>query len=402
MTFERDESIFANREVLEEDYEPEEIRQRETEIADYKEHLEPVINNESPKNIFAYGDTGVGKTVVTKHILGELKKDAVEYDDLDIKTVWTNAKNKTSYGVAVDFVNEFRSDRDQISRSGYSSDDVHNMLWDGINSSDASHIIFVIDEIDGLGADDALLYEIPRASSNGHIEEQNVCLIGISNDFTYKQNLSGQVKDTLCEREVHFKPYDASQLRKIIRPRAEKAFYSGTLEDGVIPLTAAQAGNSSGSARHALNILDKAGSLARRRELETIGEEHIREATKELEYDIVRSEIEALPLQSHMALYALAQLQMNGETPSRKKDIYQNYQKVAQDIDADVKTQRTVYNRLTDLAMKGFIDTNTTNQGLSGGRYNKYEIDVDVEMVMDVFESDPRMSEAVNAKITNF
>lgn len=400
--FERDESVFDDRSVLSEDYEPSQIRQRKTELADYKEYLQPIIDNEPPRNIFAYGDTGVGKTVVTKYMLNKLQEDAEKYDDVDLKTVWVNVKNMTSYRAAVSLVNEFRDERNQISRSGRSADDVHSMLWDEINDSSATHIVFVLDEIDGLGTDDGLLYELPRASANGHIDDDKICLIGISNDFTYKQDLSGQVKDTLCEREVHFKPYDADQLREIITPRAEKAFVDGALNDEVIPLTAAQAGNSSGSARHALDILYKAGSLARRNDNTSVTGHYVREATKELEYDLVRSEIEAQPLQSHIALYALAELQQNGETPARKKDIYKYYRSVANDIDADVKTQRTVYNRLTDLAMKGFIDASTTNKGASGGRYNKYQIDVDVEMIMDIFESDTRMSEAMNAKITNY
>lgn len=55
-------------------------------------------------------------------------------------------------------------------------------------------IIIVIDEIDSIGSNDDILYELPRARKNGHLEEKWISVIGISNDLEFRDNLSPTVK----------------------------------------------------------------------------------------------------------------------------------------------------------------------------------------------------------------
>ncbi|WP_425433175.1 hypothetical protein [Halarchaeum grantii] len=56
---------------------------------------------------------------------------------------------------------------------------------------------------------------------------------------TFCENLSARVTDSLCDEEIHFPPYDAKQLRKILSQRADDAFHDDVLQDVVIPLCAA-------------------------------------------------------------------------------------------------------------------------------------------------------------------
>ncbi|GAA5061620.1 hypothetical protein GCM10025751_48120 [Haladaptatus pallidirubidus] len=74
--------------------------------------------------------------------------------------------------------------------------------------------------------------------------------------------LNARVKDSLCDEEIHFPPYDANQLRNILKQRAEKAFRDGILDGDTIPLCSAFSAEESGSARQALKLLYKAGDLA--------------------------------------------------------------------------------------------------------------------------------------------
>lgn len=139
-------------------------------------------------------------------------------------------------------------------------------------------MIVVLDEIDNIGSDDDILYELPRARSNDHIEDMWVSVIGISNDFEFRDNHSPKVRDTLCDEEIHFAPYDADQLQSILARRAEKAFQDGVLSEDVISLCAAFAAQDKGSARQAIRYLYKAGELAANQNQETVTRDLVREA----------------------------------------------------------------------------------------------------------------------------
>jgi Cdc6-like AAA superfamily ATPase len=59
---ERDTEIYLDRDALREDYQPENLVGRDTELNRYRAALQPVINGEQLNNIFLHGKTGVGQT----------------------------------------------------------------------------------------------------------------------------------------------------------------------------------------------------------------------------------------------------------------------------------------------------------------------------------------------------
>ncbi|MFC7079367.1 Cdc6/Cdc18 family protein [Halorussus caseinilyticus] len=317
--------------------------------------------------MFVYGQTGTGKTLSSRLVLDKLVSDVRQYDDLTVEPVRVVCKSLSSYKVAVRLVNELRPDDDQIARTGYAPGDVYEMLWEAIDATNASHVLFVLDEVDSLGTDDDILYEIPRCTAHGHVEDTFVGVVGISNDFTFRDNLSARVKDSLCDEEIHFAPYDAEQLQHILWDRAKAAFQDNVLDDAVIRLAAAFAAQESGSARRALNILYKAGDLARKQDASQVTEAHVREADNIVEASKIADELRQLPVQNQLVLASVYQFHDRGKTPVRRTDIYDRYVEMANAIDADVKTNRTVHNQLSQLALKGFLEVQEKNQGVKGG-----------------------------------
>lgn len=256
--FTRDDSVFRDESVLRDTYRPDSLIERDDQLAEYQNALRPIINNAPPKNIFVYGQTGVGKTLSTRLVLDKLQNDAGQYEDLEIKVVNIVCKSlSSSYQVSIRLVNELREPENQIALRGHGSGDVYDMLWSDLNDLDATHVLFVLDEIDSIGTDDDILYELPRCNSNGNVDGAMVGVIGISNDFQFRDNLSARVKDSLCDEEIHFPPYDAEQLQNILRRRSGPAFQDSVVENGVIALCAAFAAQESGSARRALRILTR-------------------------------------------------------------------------------------------------------------------------------------------------
>lgn len=387
--FERSENIFADENVLHDDYQPQSLEERDDELEQYTGYLQPVINGAQPRNIFLYGKTGVGKTAVTKYLLDHLEEDAAEYDDLEVETLYLNCEDLTSsYRVAVSLVNALREPANQISRTGYPLNAVYDMLWDELDAIGGT-ILIVLDEVDYIGDDDSVLYQLPRARSNGKLEESRVGIIGISNDFKFREKLDPRVEDTLCERELHFTPYDATDLQNILEKRAGRAFHDGVLEGGVLELVAAFAAQDKGSARQALDILLEAGDLARRQNDASVTEDHVRKGKQLLEKQRIEESMQELTSHGHLTLLAVVASTVADPdaAPFRKQTIYEQYQDLAQATDRDPLGGRAFHNHLAELSMLGILDRAKNNEGRAGGIYYEYEVDVGLDAALSTLEN---------------
>lgn len=395
-TFERDSTIFRAEHALRDSYTPNRLLEREREYSKYVQALTSIANASVPQNVFVYGDTGVGKTVATELILEELKRDTAQFDDVDVGTIWINCTDRTSYQVVTELVNEFRSPGEEISGVGHTPSQVYGFLWDAIEASPYTHVVFVLDEVDSLGTDDTLLYKLPRARADGDIASTHVGLIGICNNFRFHEDLSARVESTLCEYEIRFGPYDASELKTILRDRADTAFHDSALEPGAVGLAAALAGQDTGSARHALDILHKAGVLAREHDAENVTEEHVREAEGLVAQTVVVDELRDLPAHARQSMLALTRLARRGETPADRSRIHEVYCTLCERAGMDAKTKRTVLDKLSTLSLKGFVETHEENTGARGGRRYLYDLEVGVETVHSAL--DVRSQSSVGAE----
>ncbi|MFC6614947.1 orc1/cdc6 family replication initiation protein [Halopenitus salinus] len=385
-TFTRDTEIFRDEDMLREDYQPDSIAGREAVLDAYKTALQPVVNGAQPRNVFLYGKTGVGKTAVSRYLLDELQQDTMRYDDVDLSVFWLNCTNlSSSYQVAVNLVNTLRSVDDQISTTGYPQQRVFDLLYEELDTVGGT-VLLVLDEIDHIGTDDEILYEIPRARSNGYLTDVKPGVIGISNDFGFRESLSPKVKDTLCEEEIHFSPYNAVELEEILHRRAEEALYDDATGSGVISLCAATAAQDTGSARQALDLLYKAGEIARAGDQSRIAESDVYEARNKLEQSQIEQGMRELTKHGHLALVATLQLALEEETPTRVREIFPRYRAIARHSDVDPLVRRRMHDHLADLAMLGILDRHGRNEGRSGGQYYEYQFSVDLDLVIDAVD----------------
>lgn len=257
-------------------------------------------------------------------------------------------------------------------------------------------IVIVLDEIDVIGEDDTILYKLSRARTNGDIEDARLSVIGISNNFDFHSNLSQRVKDTLCEEEIRFTPYDAGQLRAILSRRAEKGFCDGVLEDEVIPLCAAYAAQDNGSARQAIRLLYKAGTIAHNAGDEMVTEDHVREAREEIERNALLEGLRSLTVQEHASFLAVALLEAKGSTPARTKEIYSEYKKIAKLVDIDASTMRSIRDHLQALDLYSFLEGSKQTGGIEGGERWHFELNLDLAVVVDILDDNQRFEEVVD------
>ncbi|WP_222914528.1 orc1/cdc6 family replication initiation protein [Natrinema sp. SYSU A 869] len=387
--FERSEEIFEDENVLHDDYQPQSLDERGDELEQYTGYLQPVINGAQPRNIFLYGKTGVGKTATTKYLLHHLEEDAKQYDDVRITTVYLNCEDLTSsYRVAVSLVNTLRDPTEKISRTGYPLNAVYEMLWEKLDSIGGT-VLIVLDEVDYIGDDDSILYQLPRARSNDKIQNSRVGIVGISNDFKFREKLDPRVEDTLCERELHFPPYDANDLQNILEKRAGRAFEEGVLNGDVVPLCAAFAAQDKGSARQALDLLLEAGDLTRRQNDATVTEEHVRDAKQLLEKQRIEESMKDLTSHGHLTLLAVvaSSVAEPDSVPLQKQTLYDQYQDLAEATERDPLGGRAFHNHLAELSMLGVLNRTKQNEGRAGGIYYEYEVDVPLDAALSTLEN---------------
>jgi cell division control protein 6 len=389
--FERKQNIFRNKDALGESYQPDEIEERDEEIEEYMDALQPVIDGWEPNNIFLYGNTGVGKTAVTDYLLDRLQDDVAEYDDVDLSVISLNCKTlNSSYQVAVELVNELRPAGGEISSTGYPQQTVFKKLYEELEAIGGT-ILIVLDEVDSIGDRDELLYELPRARANNNLDSTKVGVIGISNDFKFREQLDPRVQDTLCERELQFPPYDAPELENILESRAEIAITEGAVEQGVLNFCAALAARDSGSARQALDLLRLAGEIAENREADLIERDHVEAARSRLEQERVEEGMRELTTHGRLALFAVISKAAKEETPCRTREIYEEYITLCDSSGTDSLAQRSVHNHLSDLRMLGILSAYENRSG-SRGNYYSYELDVPftsaIEAMSDVLRLD--------------
>ena len=389
--FERKQNIFRNKDALGESYQPDQIEERDEEIEEYMDALQPVVDGWEPNNIFLYGNTGVGKTAVTDYLLDRLQDDVANYDDVDLSVISLNCKTlNSSYQVAVELVNKLRPAGGEISSTGYPQQTVFKKLYEELEAIGGT-ILIVLDEVDSIGDRDELLYELPRARANNNLDSARVGVIGISNDFKFREQLDPRVQDTLCERELQFPPYDAPELENILESRAEIAIAEDAVEQGVLNFCAALAARDSGSARQALDLLRLAGEIAENREADLIERDHVEAARSRLEQERVEEGMRELTTHGRLALLAVISKAAKEETPCRTREIYEEYITLCDSSGTDSLAQRSVHNHLSDLRMLGILSAYENRSG-SRGNYYSYELDVPftsaIEAMSDVLRLD--------------
>ena len=199
--------LFIKKEALQEAYTPETVPHREEQIRQLATILVHTLRGEKPSNIFIYGKTGTGKTLVSKFICSELGKRA-KTNGLNIIPLYLNCKIdkiNTPYRLFAHILTQLG---EQIPPTGLPTEEVYKKFLLTLEKN-KSIFIFILDEIDAL-TDTSTLYNLTRI--NTQLKTSRVSLIGISNTLVFTNNLDPRIRSSLSEEELLFPPYNALQL----------------------------------------------------------------------------------------------------------------------------------------------------------------------------------------------
>jgi len=352
-------------------FEPGAIQHREKQIDELARALAPALKGARPSNIFVYGKTGTGKSLVVNHVTSELVK-AAEKVNQKVRVIYINCKMKhtadTEYRLLAALAKALGK---EVPFTGLPTDQVYKTVFESIDSEPQT-VILIIDEIDTLvrRTGDEILYNLTRV--NGELKQSRLSVVGITNDLGLIDALDPRVRSSLSEEEFVFPPYNALQLQDILRQRADLAFAKESLGPGTIEKAAALAAQEHGDARRALDLLRVAGELAERKGETLVNTSHVDAAQDKIDTDRVLEIIRAQPKQSQAVLKAVLQLAEKDRFISTG-DVWDVYNRICAEQGFRALTQRRVSDLIGELDLFGVITARVISKG-RGGRTRDIEL----------------------------
>ncbi|MBI1973821.1 AAA family ATPase [Candidatus Micrarchaeota archaeon] len=364
-------TVFLDRNALSQSYIPDHLPHREAEIERMMRCLAPALQQKTVNNLFLYGKTGVGKTSCTKHVIEKLletkQKHNVPVDGVYINCAINNSKYQVMLKVA-----EYCCPGENLVGFPFAA------LFEKIlnyASSKNSNMVIVLDEIDKVNNLDDLMYALTRA--NDELKSGHVSIIGITNNALFKDELDPRSKSTLCEEEMVFPPYNASQLQSILEERIRIGFKPGSVDESAINLAAALSAQESGDARYALKLIVKAAEMTDAQGAAKILDKHVVTARKSVEEDIVFDVIKTLPEHQKIVLRAIASLTSEGSKVRRlgeergelvlfSGEVFEQYEKECRKMEKSPRSARWCREYIRDLEMLGLVTTTLSGKGVRG------------------------------------
>ena len=357
--------LFLNKSALGDNYLPANITHREEQIRQLSIILAPTLKKEKPSNIFIYGSTGTGKTLVTKHVTSELNKIA-EKNNIVVSVFYVNCKMKrvadTEYRLLAHICELLGKN---VPATGLPTDSVYKAFYSAIEEKKGV-VLLIIDEIDALikKIGDDFLYNLTRINQN--LMNVKCSIIGISNDLSFTDYLDARVRSSLSEEELIFPPYNAMQLQEILRERAKIAFSADKNYDGVIAKCAALAAQEHGDARRAIDLLRVAGELAERNGDAQVDESHVSQAEDKVDSDRILDAIKTQPKQTKAVIYSVFLKLKENERLVLTGEVYDEYKNACKKLSLKILTQRRFSDILSEIDLLGIINARIISKGRYG------------------------------------
>lgn len=359
--FEKSSSIIKDSNVLDFNYVPRNLVNREEQMHQLETIFRPLITDNRPCNAFLMGSVGTGKTVTAKKFCQDMKGYCAE-KNIPIDTIYINCRNNNSENaVLLNLIRYF--DKGHPER-GFSNEDLAKILKIHLTKN-KKPLVVTLDEADVLLKKNSvdIIYQMTRFYDDVN-RPAPISLILISQESVYSLMDEASASSFRRSTMVKFNKYSREELRMIVTQRAEEALFPGKISDDALDQIADSA-EESGDARMAIELLDKAANMA---EDETLGEvttENVR-AAKALIYSVVsESKVQSLDLNKKLALLAIARaMKQNSLVPI--STVEGTYAVVCEEYDVPARKHTQFWSYVQDLEKVGLVKTRISSTGRAG------------------------------------
>jgi len=358
-------TLFKDKNALTIKYTPDTVPHRDDQINQIGSILAPALRGDRPSNIFIYGMTGTGKTLITQYVVDQLKESAAS-NNINISVLYVNCKMKrvadTEYRLIAYLAGLLGKD---VPPTGLPTDQVYKIFFEALEEN-TGVVMLILDEIDALveKVGDEFLYTLTRINQDA--DNSKVTIIGISNNLSFTDNMDARVKSSLSDEELIFPPYNAIQLKDILSERASISFSENVITDGVIQKCAALAAQEHGDARRALNLLRVAGELAERQNMDKVTENHVDCAESKIDMDHIIEAVKTQPKQSKLILKVILSLTDKASDCIYTGDVFDLYVTFCDKVGLKPLTQRRISDLIAELDMLSIINTKVISRGRHG------------------------------------
>ncbi len=402
----RDRSLLDPNHIVEEDR----IVGRDEQLKNVTKMLRVALGNNRPPNLFLYGPSGTGKSLITKAVCNNISR-ICQSRDIRFGTIEVNCQGLDTLGVAVyELVccaAEEAGVEVTVPKHGVATKEKWDELFRIVNDNFDS-VVFVLDELDMLvgrrdkqdPAFSRLLYQLSRAGANDELTA-HVSVVAISNDTKMMESVGSRALSSFTPEDVHFDDYDANQLQSILRLRRD-AFHENALAKDVIPLASAFAAQTHGDARKAIDLMRVAGELAERENAETVREKHVREAQDKVEKNRVLEVVRGISTQKKLCLYATAAVaaESDGGT-ARSTTGYRVYQFLTDSIEAEQYHQETYVNKMKEMTTYSLVDFERRSHGPRSGMFLEFQFGERPQTILETLREDSRLDMVSQEEVTS-
>ena len=376
--------IFKNEAILFESFLPKVIVARDKQIDFISTELSPVIWGGHPGNIYASGDSGVGKTIVIRYLLKSLNDILKKRDNNNYVEIITIdcAKIRSEIPALISILGQLTH---TPAKQGLQNYQYYEHIWDVINSRAAEYntytFMLFIDDVHLFESPDSILFEFSRALSTLDVKGDNV-RIGIilaSNQRGYLSRLNESVRSSCSFHYHNFPDYGADELYEILQLRKE-AFTDGAMPDNVLAGCASLvADRYHGDARRAIDIVHEAAIDTIREHATKVTLRHIERAEKIVNDKITLDMLQKITLHDQLLMLAV-HLASKEVQIANTGIVLSVYRAICEILGYKPNGMTHLSSRITALADKCIVDTETVK---CRGNTRRITLTDDVEIVVE-------------------
>ncbi|MEK6947028.1 MAG: AAA family ATPase [Nanoarchaeota archaeon] len=266
------ESLFKADMSLDYSFIPKLVPYREREQRIIANCIKPLLQEKTGKNVFIYGQPGVGKTVALKKVLAELEEETEEVIPIYV-SCW---QHNTTFKIFTEICEKLDFKFIQNKKT----EELFKMIKQVFNKKS---VVFVFDEADKLEDLDFLymtMEEIYRKT-----------IILITNYKEWVINLEDRIKSRLMPEMIEFRPYNYEETKGILKRRAEYAFHSGVLSNEVFELIAKKTFELQ-DIRTGLHLMKESALIAENKASRKISLEHAQQALDKIDEFTIKNDEE--------------------------------------------------------------------------------------------------------------